>query len=77
MILQFLQIFLTDALTFMRSLHNPVSVGEPSPLKGDHKTRSALKGLLQYSAYLATFAVVAQVGFLHHAFVLMAHRVRL
>ncbi len=39
--------------------------------------RAGLKGLLQYSAYLATFTVVAQVGFLHHAFVLMAHRVRL
>jgi hypothetical protein len=55
MILQFLQIFLTDALTFMSLLRMP----------------------LIHSAYLATLAVVTQVGFLHHALVLMAHRVRL
>ena len=50
MILQFLQIFFTDALTFMSSL-----------LIADE------------SAYLATSAVVTQVGFLHHAFVLVTH----
>jgi hypothetical protein len=54
MILQFLQIFLTDALTFMRSLLPLIE-----------------------SAYLSASAVVAQIRFLHHALVLMAHCMRL
>ena len=69
MILQFLQIFLTDALTFMSFLQFNRSVGAASA------ANAGLKALLL--PQLTSPPVVTQVGLLHHAFVLVTHGMRL
>ena len=74
MILQFLQIFFTDALTFMRSLQTS-DRSRLSALVSPKRTLATFS--VVSSAYLSTPAVITQVGFLHHALVLMAHGMRL